>query len=1240
MLQPQSNRLTLVEALEKLDVHDHLCLIYESREEQLAAVIPFMKIGLERGERCVYIADDNTVAAVMTAMRERGIDVDAAVDAGALSIITKREAYLKEGRFDPDWMIGFLKDAVAAAKADGFSALRATGEMTWVLGGEPGTERLIEYESRLNYFFPDNDCLAICQYDRNRFDPEIIANVIRTHPLVIYGTNICRNFYYIPPDEFLEADRQKGNVETERLLASLLDRERAEAALRDSELAYHTLAESLPGMVYRVFVRENNRMQFFNRAAKEITGYTAEELKEGDVCSIDPIIVEEDQKLVTVEVRYAVAENRPFSIEYRIRHRDGNIRNLIEQGSPVFGADGKPLYIDGIIFDVTERVKAEQALRQSEERLRLMTENAMDVIYRYRIMPEPGFEFVSPSATRITGYTPEEHYADPDLSRKIVHPDDLHLIDEIFSSPEKITAPLTIRWIRKDGRTIWTEQQNVPVFDPDGVLVAIDGIVRDITSRKHAEEAYWTLVDNSLQGLAIFQGMQLVFANRALAAITGYTVEELLAMSPIQLEKNIYPEDRKKVMRHMTDIYEGRDVEPDIKIRFVKNDGSIIWTDSMISLTEYQDKPALQAVYIDITRRKKSEEELVEAHRLLETIFDHTHMMVALLDAQLNFIRVNRAYAQADGKEPAFYTGKNHFDLFPNEENETIFRKVVETGEPFFTSEKPFQYEEHPERGVSYWDWSLVPIMDEAGTVTSLIFTLLDVTERVLSQEAIFRSEQKYHRLFEESKDGIIIVTSAGKIEDINPAGVEMLGYSSREELLALDSDRELFADRGDHNIYLQTLKQQGFVKNYELDLKRKDGTPLVVSITASVVRDNDGKVTSFRGIIRDLTAHRQLEQQLMQAQKMESIGRLAGGIAHDFNNFLTAIHGYIDLAAMDLPDGSPARENLVEAKASSDRAANLSRQLLLFSRRESLNLKPVDLKRVVYDLLKMLDRLIGEQYEIRTDLAADLRTISADTSHLEQVLMNLTVNARDAMPGGGIITIKARNVVVQPGFVKARPDMSPREFVQLSVTDSGVGMNAEVKSRIFEPFFSTKGIGKGTGLGLSVVYGIISQHGGWIDVDSTPGAGTEFDIYFPALDVTPIKEQPEEILIGEIAGSGERILLVEDDDDIRKMVVKSLADHGYLVFEAADAESAMDLYEREEGRFDLVFSDVVLPGHDGVWLVDQLKAQKPELEVLLASGYSEAMDQKLIVERGYRLMRKPYSLAEILTVIHGMVKK
>lgn len=989
----ENNQNALKGAIEKLDVHDHLCLIYESREEQLAAVMPFMRIGLERGERCVYIADDNTVATVIEAMRAEGIDVDVALDSGALSVITKHETYLKEGRFDPEWMINFLKESAAVAKADGYSALRATGEMTWMLGGEPGVERLMEYEAKLNYFLPEYDCLAICQYNRERFSPKTIIDVIHTHPLVIYGYTVCRNADFIPPDEFLETIEQRPAAEAERLLAGMLERERIQTAFEESEQRFRN-----------------------------------------------------------------IFSHSPIAIEYY--DANGLLVEANQAGIDLFGVE------------------------------------KLEDVKGFKLLEDPNIPADAIEQLKRGKFVKYASMFDFDLVRK-------HNLYKT-SKTGKIFAECYIKSILQDNGTL-----------------------------------------------------------------AGYLVH----------------------------------VE-------------------------------------DITERKRAVRELVEANQLLEAIFDHTHIMVALLDSQLIFIRVNRAYADADEKEPGFYPGKKHFDLFPNEENEDIFRRVVETGEPYFTNAKPFQFEENPERGVSYWDWSLVPIKDEGGAVASLILSLLNVTERVQSEEAIIRSEEKYRSLYEESRDGIIILLPEGRIEDINPAGAEMLGYSSAKEILQLGTTIDLYQRKEDRDIFIRTLMQQEFVKNYELALKRKNGELLTISVTVSASRDKSGKIVSYMGIMRDMTAHRLLEQQLMQAQKMESIGRLAGGIAHDFNNYLTAIHGYIDLAVMDLPDGSPAIEDLIEAGASSDRAANLSRQLLLFSRRENIDLKPVDLNRVISDLLKMLGRLIGEQYEINIELADDLRTVNADTSHLEQVLMNLAVNARDAMPDGGVINIKTENVVIEPGFVKAKQGKMQSEFVEMAISDSGVGMDDDIMSHVFEPFFSTKEAGKGTGLGLSVVYGIITQHGGWIDVESNPGKGTIFKIYFPALNITLVQMQEEKKPAATIDGYGEKILLVEDDDDIRKMINKSLVDHGYQVFQAADAETAVELFEQEEGGFDLCFSDVVLPGQDGVWLVNLLKERRPGLEVLLTSGYSDITDQQAISDRGYRLMRKPYSIPEVLMVIHEIVSR
>lgn len=506
--------------------------------------------------------------------------------------------------------------------------------------------------------------------------------------------------------------------------------------------------------------------------------------------------------------------------------------------------------------------------------------------------------------------------------------------------------------------------------------------------------------------------------------------------------------------------------------------------------------------------------------------------------------------------------------------------------------------------------------------------------------EALRESEEKYRALFEESRDVIFITTPEGKFIDINPAGVELFGYSSKDELLKVSIDKDLYLKPGDREIYQRTLHRQGFVKDYELVLKKKDGQPIIVFITANIVVNDKGEIVAYRGIMRDMTGYRKLEQQLIQAQKMESIGRLAGGVAHDFNNLLTAIQGYTDLALKEIPEGSSAHDELKEIREASDRAADLTRQLLLFSRREPLKLEHIDINKIVSNLLKMLNRLIGERFSIVTVLQKDPCTIYADVGHIEQVIMNLVVNAKDSMPQGGEIFIKTDCVRIDKKYLETHPYANIGDFACLSVKDTGIGMNSDTVSHVFEPFFSTKEAGKGTGLGLSVVYGIVTRHGGWVDVESLPGRGSTFKVYLPAVAKKADEKYHEADSIDKFKGRGERILLVEDEKSIRKLVEKVLRGNGYTVFAAEDAEEAGYTFDKENGNFHLVFSDAVLPGEGGVELVGRLLAKKPELHVLISSGYGSDVDMKAIRKKGYSFLPKPYDMPDLMQTIRELLDK
>ncbi len=379
----------------------------------------------------------------------------------------------------------------------------------------------------------------------------------------------------------------------------------------------------------------------------------------------------------------------------------------------------------------------------------------------------------------------------------------------------------------------------------------------------------------------------------------------------------------------------------------------------------------------------------------------------------------------------------------------------------------------------------------------------------------------------------------------------------------------------------------------------------------------------------------KKLEEQLFQSQKMEAIGALAGGVAHDFNNLLTAILGFSELTLASLGDNEPVRKDIEEVQAAARRAASLTHQLLAFSRREVLQPKTLSLNTLVTDMENMLRRLIGEDIELVAILEPELKSIKADPGQFEQVIMNLVVNAKDAMPAGGKITIKTENITINEEYCRSYPDAREGTFVSLVVEDTGSGIDKEVIPHIFEPFFTTKGTSEGTGLGLSVTYGIVRQHEGWINVYSEPGQGTTFRVYLPVAPADAVEEASAHVPLEKFRGNGERILVVEDEDEIRKFATRVLAENGYVGFEATGARKALDIFTSEKGEFHLVFIDVVLRDKNGLELADQLRSVKRRVPILMTSGYT---DQKVhwpvIEERGFKFLQKPYSVADLLKAI------
>jgi two-component system, cell cycle sensor histidine kinase and response regulator CckA len=537
------------------------------------------------------------------------------------------------------------------------------------------------------------------------------------------------------------------------------------------------------------------------------------------------------------------------------------------------------------------------------------------------------------------------------------------------------------------------------------------------------------------------------------------------------------------------------------------------------------------------------------------------------------------------------------------------------------------------------------------GQLDSVQGIFRDITVIRRAEESLARLRERHEVLLNSIGEGVLGIDRKGRHIFVNPAAARMLGYEAEELLGLVNHETWHHSPPGGSGspeeecpIDVTWREGQSFHSDCEV-FWRKDGTSFPVEYVSSPIRE-EGRIVGAVITFVDITARRQAEEhtkrlqhKLLQARKMQAIGTLAGGVAHDFNNILTAIMGNLELALLKSDPAAPNRKYLLNIRQVTERAVDLIGQLLLFSRKRPMEFVAINLNRVVGELERMLHRIIGEDVAIRLDLERDLKPICGSVTNMEQVILNMAVNARDAMPAGGTFTITTRNEVLTEEESLVLPAARPGAAVCLTIADTGTGMGPEVLQQIFEPFYSTKESGKGTGLGLAVVYGIVQEHQGWIQVESEPGRGTHFKIFIPAHGEQPVQERPPRVSLDDCQGRGERILLVEDQEEVRQIAGSALATNGYRIALAADAGEAKRIFSEEQGRFDLVFSDVVLPDQSGVDLVLELMSAGPGLKVLLSSGYIDDKSRLGVIhQRGLPFLAKPYAVTGLLQTVREVL--
>ena len=727
----------------------------------------------------------------------------------------------------------------------------------------------------------------------------------------------------------------------------------------------------------------------------------------------------------------------------------------------------------------------------------------------------------------------------------------------------------------------------------------------------------------------------ITWANPAFAALTGWTLDEVRGLNPRLLKSGRHdPAFYEELWRTILSgqVWQGEMVNR-------RKDGRLYYEEQTITPVRGaggEEITHFVGVKVDVSERRAAREALLQSERRHRGLAEAAHDDIFIVDRDAWVLYLNAAGAARLGRRAEDVVGRRLSDVLPREIAARFHRnvqRVLASGEALYVEDRS----EVDGREVWSGTW-LTPLTGEGG-IESVEAVSRDITTRVAAEQALRASEQRYRSLFERNLAGVYCTTLDGRIVECNEAFARILGYSSAAELRGLSAE-DLYPAPSLRRAFVERLLAEETLINHESEGRRKDGALVWMLENATLVREEGGPY--IEGAIVDITERKTLERQLGQAQKMEAVGQLAGGVAHDFSNILSVIGGYSELALRRADADSPLRPYLDEMRRAADRGTTLIRQLLAFSRGQIVEPSVLDLDEVVRGLEEMLRRLIPENIELVTSLRASPGLVKADRGQLEQVIVNLAVNARDAMPQGGRLAIETSRTDLDPAYCRHHVGASPGPHVVLAVTDTGIGMDAETQARIFDPFFTTKEAGRGTGLGLATVYGIVRRAGGSVWVYSEPGRGTVLKTYLPQAEremETTEAASRAEAEPATVRRGTETILLVEDEEALRALARELLEALGYTVLEARHGAEALERSASHTGRIDLLMTDLVMPIIDGRELATRIAAGRPEARVLFVSGYAgdDETREKLAATR-VAFLQKPFTAAALGTGIRRLL--